>query len=491
MPEPTTDLPSQEFIELVQRVLDKESSLDDLAELNRILAQDPQSLSYFVKMRMLHSHLVDKLGTSSSGLTGIHQATKKAKSSPITEQLTLTQPSKLTRPVIIKMALATAALILLSFLIPVGYRSAVAEGAYQVVATHNTQEFQRGTWMTTHKTYSLKEGSIQINSSDHNRLTIQAPAKFTINSHREITLKKGKIWAELDGKPLDIHTPQGLVKDLGTTFGIDQSSAKSTRIDVLDGAIQLSRSATRQNKAEKGQALITDANQWPPKKVDADASLYTTKLRQSIGIVFSEYYFDNQRILAEQPLSTRWTVANTIDGSKTLDQSPVTVKWLCGYKLFPEGSANSAEAALFRTHLLSGHNDSRDLSAAKELGFTGDPEIGIIIRIENLQPWLEQIGASSYRIQVLRNSGQPNVHFLPLSIHLSESSPAIETQKTDSSELLSPQYPEPSDTEEGARSFTNFQTIFTADSLTLTTPIQQKGNDRGNISAVRIIPIFN
>ncbi|MGJ8672891.1 FecR family protein [Rubritalea sp.] len=490
MPEPSPYQPTQEFTELVQRVLDKESSLEDVAELNRILPQDPQALQYFVKMRMLHSRLVDQFSTHSSGLTAIHQATKSSSSHSPTEKLSVPFTSRFSRPVVKKVALAAAALVLLSFLVPTLYRSAVAEDAYQVVATQNTSEFQRGSWMTTHRTYRLTEGSIQINSPDHNSLTIQAPAKFTINSHQEITLKQGKVWAELDGKPLDIHTPQGLVQDLGTTFGIDQSSPKSTRVDVFDGAIQLSLSHTRHKKAGKGQALIIDAHQWPPKKVNADASLYTSKLRQPVGIAFSDNYLDNKSILAEQPMSTCWTVADTISGSTPLDQSPITVKWFCGYKLFPEGNAVSAEAALFRTHLLCGSQNEIDPSTAKALGFSGDPEIGIIIRIENIKPWLEKIGATGYRLQALRNTGLPNVHFLPLSVRASEGSPAIEVQETDRSELLSSSYPQPADGTVGSRSITNFQTIFTSDSLTLTSPTQKSGNDRANISAVRIIPVF-
>lgn len=493
MTDPATNQPTQEFIELVQRVLDKEASLEDMATLNSTLPQDAAALSYFVKMRMLHSHMVDQLGSHSAQLSSIHDATKPDNIAPITEQLVCPQPQKLSRPVLLKVALAAAALILLSFLVPTAYRAAMAEDAYQVVATNATDEFQRNHWLTTHKTYQLSSGSIQINSPDQNFLTIQGPATFSIDSHQQITLEQGKLWAELNGKALDIHTPQGLIQDLGTTFGVDQSLSQSTRIDVFDGVVQLTSPANKTNNITKGKAVIVESEQWPPQEDAGDASLYTTKLQQSVGIAFCEYYYDVKSIEAEQPMDTRWTVAESHKGTNTLAHTPITVTWV-GSRLLSKGGAASAEAALFRTHLLShGKQHEYDEDSFRALGFSGNPDVGSIIRLENLQPWLKQIGASGYRVQALRNSGLEVVDFLPVSIRPSEEAPAIEVQSTTRSQFLSPNYPAAADGEIGHRVLTSFQTIFTSDNLTITTPTQvEKPNvDRTNISALRLIPVFD
>ncbi|MGJ8677039.1 MAG: FecR domain-containing protein [Akkermansiaceae bacterium] len=488
-----TDQPSPEFKELVQRVLDKESSLEDVAILNRTLPQSPEALRYFVKMRMIHSHLLDLMGGDSSQLVSFHDAADTDSCADAQGQAlaSLSDSRAQSRSWIKKVAIASAALILFSLIAPGIYRKILSKNAYQIVAIYNTSEFERGDWVTTQQSYHLTEGSIQLNSPDGNHLTIQAPAKFAIDSQQKITLTEGRIWAELDGPPLEIHTPQGLVQDLGTIFGIDQSSQKITRIDVLDGKIQLTSPSKKSTTVAKGNALISESGQWPPVETYADASLYSSNLHKAIGIAFSDNTTDTNRIISERPMSTRWTVAGSSRGKASLNHSPVSINWVSG-ALISESLADSVTAALFRTHLYGGRWKSADQNMAKSLGFIGEMDGGIVIRIENLRIWLDQIGATGYRIEALRNSGVPNVQFLPISAHLPGDVSALETQTTTPADILSPNYPEPADNHPGGRSITAFESTFSSDTLILHVPagIRRDLLNRSNISAVRIIPRF-
>ena len=55
--------PDPDIVDLVDRVLDREASLDDIARLNALLPQDPKVLRYFVEMRMMHDRLERMHGT--------------------------------------------------------------------------------------------------------------------------------------------------------------------------------------------------------------------------------------------------------------------------------------------------------------------------------------------------------------------------------------------------------------------------------------------
>ncbi|WP_411827472.1 hypothetical protein [Luteolibacter sp. AS25] len=486
MIESSSDHLPQEFTELVQRVLDKEPTLEDLAALNRILPQDPKALRYFVKMSMLNNSTMDRLGAEELENSTIPEASSTTRK-PVADLLSKLFSNSWVR----RVALAAAAVALSLLLVPGIYHRITSTDVYRVVATSETSEYERGSWIKTYRAYQLEKGSIQIDSPDGNQLTIQGPAAFSLGASNQFTITKGKVWANLDGPPLDLQTRHGLVRDMGTRFGIDQSSAERTRMDVLEGEIQLTSTSGETATAAKGRALISKSGKWPPEETGADASLYTTNHQQAIGIVFSDSWSDIRRIASERPMDTRWTVGEAYKGRKFLDQSPVAITWSAGKTLGTYGQSGSAVAALFHTHL-GGRRGERELDDALALGFTDVEGSGINLKIENLDSWLGQIGAKGYRVEVLRNSAMRNFRFAPIAASISEGSAPLEVVETMPGDILSPNYPESAGRNPGGRAITCFRSVFTSRTLFLTAPVtgERRSLDRANISAVRIVPVY-
>ncbi len=484
---------TDEFIELVQRVLNGEASLDDLASLNTILPQNPEALSYFVKMRMLHATLTDHLDSPKPKIATLGQAIRNSESQPIHRF----EPKKAS-PKKLKRGLFAAAAILLLSLIGAfvfhQFDQHKHQNAYQIVAVTSEPDPSlptRGEWLQTNRSYKISSGVLEMHSPDGNELTIQAPAEFSIDSKHALTLTKGKLWAVLDGPELDIHTPQGLVQDLGTTFGVDQSSANTTRVDVVDGEVQITNAKQQSKTASKGFALIADAKRWPPSIAPADASRYHTGLRTPIGITFAKNSVEAAEITNANPMATKWTAITTHTGQTIPNNASFEIRWV-GSTFFSENSDQSVESKIFHTHIQGWPWTDKLITQADRLGFPTDQDLGIAIHLSGMKTWLKQIGASAYTIEVLRNSGVKDVNFLPVRASAEFGEAPIETLTAGPDNLLPANHPDQLISEKGNRASQTFKTPFSLDTLTITTPSQAHAihQERANISAIRIIPIF-
>jgi hypothetical protein len=111
-----------------------------------------------------------------------------------------------------------------------------------------------------------------------------------------------------------------------------------------------------------------------------------------------------------------------------------------------------------------------------------------------MSAWLNEIGATGYRVALLRNSGVSNVNFLPVTYTFSRPGESAKTvlHKMSTESYLPANYPE-GVSGEGARAIEDLETTFTTDVLSLTLPRQANQNqvDRTNVSAVLVTPEFS
>jgi hypothetical protein len=488
--------PAPEFVDLVQRVLDHEASLEDIARLNAVLPSDPAALRYFVKMRLLHGALEKEFGAASAELDSIDGRSTTVPPGKITPFPGRDAGNQAGRGW--RFWAAAAAVALLASLAAIwGGHRILHRPAFEIVARTGTGSSSvpaTGTWLGCGERLTLAQGAVELRSADGNLLTLQGPGDLTIRDAHALTLASGKLWAVLKGDPIRIGTPQGVVTDLGTTFGIDQSSRWSTRLDVFDGKAQLADPAdpSRSTVAAPGEGLIRQGTQWPPEKHKADASRYTAGIRRPLGLAFVKNQAEASRIESAFPFSAQWTSVSTPTGKTQPKGASFEIAW-AGSSFFSAGADQSPEAALFHTHLSGyaweGKYAGRRQDAA-DLGLPESPH-GIVIQLRGMSAWLAEIGAKSYRITLLRNSGDPGIEFLPVSAYdgqASEDSYLAMLQLWDK-DYLAANFPDaPGGT--GARAIGIFKNPFTADLLTLTLPVQKSQTWRANISGLIVTPMF-
>lgn len=488
--------PAPEFVELVGRVLDHEASLEDIAQLNALLPRDPDALRYFVKMRMLHAALEDEFGAVTGEIDSItgrggRQAAGKIAAFPGRHPAGRRNRLRYW---------AAAAIILLSTVALFwGGTRLVKRPAFEIVARYGTGTTAvppTGHWLRNGDHLSFDTGAVELRSLDGNTITLKGPAHLVVRNRQALTIRSGVLWAALEGDPLRIRTHQGEVTDLGTTFGIDQSSEEQTRLDVFDGRISLTDldDPSLQVEAGTGEGLLCHGSRWPPERQAADASRYTGGLRGPLGIVFTGSAEQASLILSSRPRNAQWTPVSDLVGSVHPSDAPFEFAW-AGTSIFSTGSAASPEAALFRTHLIGYPANIPSRQAlhrqAEALGLPMENH-GIILRFSGMSAWLDEIGASSYRIILLRNSAIPDVEFLPVtaSSELPPGESTLELHKLWQDDYRPANYPDSPDGT-GARAFDLFETSFTADILHLTLPVQNEGAiRRTNISAIIVEPQF-
>lgn len=493
MPESTPYQPTPEFVELVQRVLDKEANLDDIALLNNIIPADPNARRYFVKMRMLHSSLMDHYGQTATNIISLKEASKKSTSNhTLKPAYAEKKPAK---PKGRKYLIAAAAVLLLSLAGTLIYQLFAPKDAFQVVASlgaENKEQFSSGTWLKTGRLYQLETGLLELHSEDGNKLTIQGPATFKIEDLRTLHLSSGKVWAVLDGPSIDIRTSQGTVRDIGTTFGIDHSRAQITRVDVFDGKVQVTDKVSdkKQTEAEAGVGLIAAEDTWPPERTTADASLYVSGLRRPIGVTFVNDRIDRDTITSSLILDTQWTPINHQTGTAYPNGTNIEVRW-AGSSLASEGGHESNLAKVYHTHLLGWPWSPKVIEQARKLELPDNENTGIVIQFRGLAKWLKETNATGYRVELLRNSGVENATLLPVSLYAGKNTEnLIDISKPEMAESFPADYPDKG-ASPGIRQHQTFSSILTEDIFTLTVPGQGKSHIlRSNISAIRIIPVF-
>ncbi len=491
--------PDREFVELVQRVLNQEASLDDIAHLNTRLPIDPIALQYFVEMRMLHGALENELGSviSTEDLSSLEDRLIEFPGNYRSTTLSGLHMDNASEPLKqrLRFPLSIAAALIILSLIFIATDRILHRPAFEVVACYGSDSSSRlanGEWIRQGDTLKLASGVIEVRSPDGNSLTFQGPGDVKILNQRHLVLNSGRLWADLKGDPILIKVPRGEITDLGTTFGIDQSSPSTTRVDIFDGEVRFSEGGDSHLavQAIKGESLTSTGATWTPEKGEADASLYTVGLRSPLAFTFAADQNEVERIESGLAFGLQWNATFTMAGSMKSKESPVEMTW-AGARIYSTGASHSLEATILHTHLCGFTSPLETQQAARKVGLKNNGN-GLIIQFTNIDKWLEQIGAPSYTLELYRNSGLQGGSSFFYPVSLFNGNPATSTLlgKLDSPKdnYLPADHPD-GDVGAGYRLIQQFDQNLTANTLTLTTPVR-KLPYRGNISGVVLRPVF-
>lgn len=492
---------SPQWVELVERVLNEEATLEDTHQLNDALPRSSALLRHFVEMRLLHGALEEEFGGQSDRMDAISERVVALSGEPLPTAFpgsirrTRALPSR-------RLAMVAALGLIVSLTAFWGVAKALHRPAFEVVARFETQSSKRiepGQWIKTRQSIRLEKGAVELRSADGNRFTFQGPGELEVHDAHELTLHSGKLWADLSGAPIKVHAPRGEITDLGTVFGVEALTADTTRVDVFEGKVRygLAQRNDVAEVADAGESLTTAGRVWNPTRGEAELSRYHPGLTRPLGFTFVADHAQAERIRNELAYGARWSTAVTPSGTMRLENSPVEVAWV-GSNLFSAGGSGSAAAEVFHTHILCGswsqqgdENHQERVAQAKILGLPHE-DVGIVIQLRHLDAWLESTGARGYRIMVQRNSQVDGVRFLPIRAVRADTGGLLATLDHQSSDYRPADYPD-GQGGVGARTLQRFDRVFTESSLQLTVESvehEQESVNRGNISGLILEPVF-
>jgi hypothetical protein len=113
-------------------------------------------------------------------------------------------------------------------------------------------------WLLRGQRVELEDGFVEIAFHDGARVILHGPAVLRLESAAAARLEVGQLVARVE-KPAAgfvIFTPQSVVRDLGTEFGVDVDAAGVTEVEVFEGEVAL------ESLDGERQALLQSGDQY-------------------------------------------------------------------------------------------------------------------------------------------------------------------------------------------------------------------------------------
>jgi len=89
------------------------------------------------------------------------------------------------------------------------------------------------------ETRDVLTGTLELVTNDGARVVVEAPAKFRFESAKRMYLVSGRLSADVpeSAHGFTVVTSGGLVKDMGTVFGVDADARDGAEVHVFDGEV--------------------------------------------------------------------------------------------------------------------------------------------------------------------------------------------------------------------------------------------------------------
>ena len=106
---------------------------------------------------------------------------------------------------------------------------------------------------------SIREGLLELDFYSGARVSIQGPARFVPESDMRLTVSEGHVQVDVpdSAKGFVLVLPDGTVTDFGTSFGVEVSGDKTSRLQVTRGEIELAgtKDGSNARRIVEGQAF--------------------------------------------------------------------------------------------------------------------------------------------------------------------------------------------------------------------------------------------
>jgi len=272
-----------EFTAQIQRMLDGDLTVGELATLEAELLGNAESREVFRRMAWLHSDLeIVHSGRKAIADAGIV---------PIDRIMTRQ------RKRIVRVALGLAAVItLISVLILSLYRIPevplasfrTSPGADFTIIREGGDDVPQLQELTEDSRLKLRTGRVEANFSSGVRLVIEAPCDLQVLAKDRVSISEGVAWFEVPSaaKGFTVETAALTVVDLGTAFGVDAAADGRHEVHVTRGVVEVTAlfEGGETQTLKEGEARRVD-EQGGMHTIEFDAGRFPTTLASSKGLV--------------------------------------------------------------------------------------------------------------------------------------------------------------------------------------------------------------
>jgi len=131
-------------------------------------------------------------------------------------------------------------------------------------ATAASAPVTTGAAVASGSTVTTSTGTLAMTLTSGVQLRLDASSTVRADSVSDVTLERGALYVDSTGahptepgaSPISIHTPAGIVRDVGTQFEVRFTSA-GLRIRVRDGRVRVSRANGEDVRATAGEELVS------------------------------------------------------------------------------------------------------------------------------------------------------------------------------------------------------------------------------------------
>lgn len=350
----------EQLVDLADRYLQGEMSVDELALLESMLLADASFAKAFNQvtrqagvMRMVFSEqqsFAKRIGEADADeyLAMLRSLQPREQIQPV--QVVVESPSKSNLPMWIGVGGAVAAvlalLVTLAVVLPTRstqpsqtpvvntpekvYPSAINPSVIaSLTAEQDAQwvevELTPGDELPLNKRLTLTQGLAQITTGKGAVAILKAPAQIEVLGDNAIRLNAGQlvgICEVASSKGFLVRTPHMDITDVGTRFGVDTKQADRTEVYVIEGEVEVARDATHDGNPVRrllaqGQGVAANVNQGSLETIEVDPERFASITPRKIELR------GGGRGLAMGEIDRHWRVV-AADG-KPLDQAAYLV----------------------------------------------------------------------------------------------------------------------------------------------------------------------
>ena len=237
----------------------------DLAELERELNASPEAREAYID----YAHLHNALELRAHGIDLLHVVSM--------EQVNSRQARKFSRNALMVAAAAVVILgaVLAIIAAPPPTLKFVASPGTDVVVSHDISSGKapKGASMEPGSRLEIRRGTVEVTLGSGVRGIIRGPADITLRSPGLLHLTSGTAWFEVpqDAIGFQVSTPELLLTDLGTEFGILSNASFPHEVHVFRGSVEVTnlRGEKLNELLKAGQARVAElSGHWRSIPVD-------------------------------------------------------------------------------------------------------------------------------------------------------------------------------------------------------------------------------
>jgi len=217
---------------------------------------------------------------------------------------------------------------------------------------------------------ALKEGAATIALMDGAVLNLLAPCEVNLISQSKVTILRGRVRVDIptESAHIEVSTPAGQIKHLGTVFAVAVEPSGSTRVSIEEGAVEWSTDLHKSNRSatstlyQQGDRVNVSVDGRAIEPEDEDYSADDPLLIQFASMATSRIYEPKPLEIAKDGFEIRYVRADRPPPPANL-RLPVLIGSLDDAERLLAGQIAAAEDVTSRNVPFINFQDGNTISA--------------------------------------------------------------------------------------------------------------------------------